>query len=364
MERDLKNFFKVFVCLTALLVTLACALVVVFDPFYHYHAPYFKLKAVLNEKEYQCVGTLKNFDYDAVLAGSSMIENNDNALYNAAFDCTCVKAARSYGATADLFWMLERAYEGHEIKQVFYNIDPSALHAETETTFEKSGCPMYLYDENPFNDIKYLLNKDVLLKRIPYQIAQSLSSSYNEDLSYNWAEGKDFSKAGALSQYYRLPKEVDPLEKDANKEALYGNIALLERLCDEHPETEYRFFFPAYSMLWWDMINRNGELESTFYEIEETLRALTEHENARVYVFLDDEETVTDLDNYMDTMHCRPEINSRMLDMMAKDEHIVGKDDIARVMEGLRSLVKERILKEEIPLLEKEDVFLYDYYAE
>ena len=77
-EMTSQNFIKR-LCITVLaLIVLIGGVVYVFDPFYHYHKPWLGLKAVLNDKEYQCIGTLRNFDYDALIVGSSVMENNDN----------------------------------------------------------------------------------------------------------------------------------------------------------------------------------------------------------------------------------------------------------------------------------------------
>ena len=167
------NFIKRLLLAVLSLIILVGAVVFVFDPFYHYHKPWLGLKAVLTDKEYQCVGTLRHFDYDALLVGSSVMENNNNAWYDEAYGVTSIKAIRSYGATADLCYLMEEAYESHDIKYVFYNIDPSSLTSSPETTYESTGCPMYLYDHNPFNDLQYLFNKDVLFEKIPYEIANS-----------------------------------------------------------------------------------------------------------------------------------------------------------------------------------------------
>ena len=156
------NFIKKFGIAVLVVTIVISALVYAIDPFYHYHKPWFGLKAVLNDKEYQCIGTLRHFDYDTLIVGSSVAENNDNSWYDEAYNCKSIKAIRSYGATADLCYLLDEAFaSGNDIKRVFYNIDPSSLNASTETTYESTGCPMYLYDHNPFNDVQYLYNKEI-----------------------------------------------------------------------------------------------------------------------------------------------------------------------------------------------------------
>ena len=85
-----KRFLKYFFTGTAVLLLLCILLVVTFDPFYQYHKPLPGLKAVLTDKEYQCAGSLKNFDYDAVIAGSSVSENYNNHWFDEGFNCTSI----------------------------------------------------------------------------------------------------------------------------------------------------------------------------------------------------------------------------------------------------------------------------------
>ena len=354
---------------TLFLLLFFCGLLVyLVDPFFHYHKPWFHLKEVLNEKEYQCPGSLTHFDYDAVLAGSSVVENNDNSWFNQDFHCTVIKAVRSYGATADLCDLLDRAFRHRRVKQVFYNLDPSALHAEPVLTFASSGAPMYLYDNNPFNDVQYLWNKDVILKRIPYMIANSYLVPYDENLSYNWMEGKTFGEAAVLSRYYRIPDaevkfstDKKPVQKPENcyQDELRGNIALLEQELSAHPDTEFRIFIPPYSMLWWDNMNRSGELDSTFYEEREAVHALLSHPNVKLYLLQNIPEIITNLDNYMDTIHFSMEINHRIEQELLSDRYLVTKEKEEQVMEHLEAEIRE-ILDTKVRELEEQNAFLYD----
>lgn len=96
------KFIKQFLISSGILLLLCVLAVVIFDPFFQYHKPLFGLKAVLTDKEYQCTGSLKTFDYDSVIAGSSVAENYNNGWFDQGFGCRSIKAIRSYGATADL----------------------------------------------------------------------------------------------------------------------------------------------------------------------------------------------------------------------------------------------------------------------
>lgn len=316
--------------------------VVAIDPFYHYHKPLPGLKAVLTEKEYQCIGSIRHFDYDAVIAGSSVAENYNNKWFDERFGCRSVKAIRSYGATADLCYFLDEAFKANELKYVFYNIDPAALKADTYTTFEETGCPMYLYDNNPLNDVKYLFNKDVIFERIPYYIAKSYSSDYEEGLSYNWGQWKEFNLDMCTGLYLRHPYIDEMKDIHIYDDKLEGNIGLIEKQIVNHPETEFYLFFPPYSMLWWDNTFREGETEFYLYAMETAIDRLSSYENVSMSFFMNDREIITNLDsNYMDTLHFSPDINYYISASLAEGSHMVNKDNLVSTIDNMRNLAYE-----------------------
>lgn len=355
-KKSILLFFKIVIAF----IVLIGVIVFVFDPFYHYHKPWLGLKAVLNDKEYQVVGTLKHFDYDALLVGSSVMENNDNSWYDEAYDCTSIKAIRSYGATADLCYFLDIAYNsGNDIKYIFYNIDPSALYADSETTFESSGCPMYLYDDNPFNDLQYLYNKDVLFEKIPYMIVNSLMSDYNEGLSYNWAKWKTFNSATALGLYSRTKEVTEMMAEDVYQEQLDANIAMLTEQVEAHPETQFTFFFPAYSMLWWDGIYRTGERDAIIYNERQAVKTLLEYDNVRIFCFQYDEEVVTNLENYMDSIHFSQDINRWQLDEILAGEYEMTPENYNDMLDELYEFT-EKVQSDYIIPYEEQDLLNYE----
>lgn len=354
-----KKFIKRLATAVLIILVLIGAVVYAFDPFYHYHKPWFGMKAVLNDKEYQCVGTLRHFDYDALLVGSSVMENNDNSWYNEAFGVTSIKAIRSYGATADLCYLMDVAYESHNPKYVFYNIDPSSLYGEPVTTYESTGCPMYLYDKNPFNDIQYLFNKDVLFEKIPYEVANSFIGDYDENLSYNWAKWKNFAPELALGLYFRSPEVKEMLPQDHYQDKLEANIALLTAQIEAHPDTQFIFFYPPYSMLWWDMSYREGESDAIIYCEKEMTKKLLSYDNVRVFCFQNEPEVTTNLDNYMDTIHFSPEINKLMLDQIVAGEYEMTLDNYEEILDGVKSFVDDTVNTYIVPY-EEQDLLNYE----
>jgi len=342
-----QKFIKSFFIRTLLLLAAVIGVVVLFDPFYQYHKPLPGLKAVLTDKEYQCVGTLRNFDYNALIVGSSVCENYNNGWFDQGFDCQTIKAIRSYGATADLRVLLDIAYENHELDYVFYNIDPSSLSASDEPTYVSTGCPMYLYDKNHFNDYQYVLNKDVLMEKLPYMLAFSFIGDYDEGDSYNWAQWKYFGADLATGMYARKPSVAGMQAEDVNAEALEKNIALLTSMVEAHPETTFKFFFSPYSMLWWDNAYRTGELDSVIYNEKQAVKALLAYSNVEIYYYQDAKEIITNLDLYMDMIHFSKDINQVICDKLIAGEGRLTEENYRERLQNMYEL-SERIVREDI----------------
>ncbi len=336
-----QKFIKSFCIRTLILLMAVIGVVILFDPFYQYHKPLPGLKAVLTDKEYQCVGTLRNFDYNALIVGSSVCENYNDHWFDSGFGCKTIKAIRSYGATADLCYLLDIAYENHDLKYVFYNIDPSSLSASTVPTYVSTGCPMYLYDKNYFNDYRYTLNKDVLMEKIPYMLAHSFTGDYDEGDSYNWAQWKQFNADMATGLYTRLSTVQKMQPATVNSDQLAGNIALLTAQVENHPETTFKFFFSPYSMLWWDNAYRSGERDAVIYNEKQAIAALLAYDNVEIYFYQDDRETITDLDNYMDMIHFSKDINYDVYDKLSKGEDRLTLDNYEKRLDAMYELSQE-----------------------
>lgn len=350
MDRSVyKKFIRCFALAAAIFLFLAAAVIVIFDPFYHYHGPVFGLKAVVTKSEYQCIGTVRNFKYDSVLCGSSTAENYNNHWFDEAFNAKTVKAIKSSATTADLKYYLEEAFATHEVKNIFYSLDLFALDGDPDTNFVNDSMPLYLFDHNIFNDVKYVLNKDVLFEDVPYMLAMNLTGEYDEGTSYNWWQYKSFSEEEALSHYERSGEIQQSLTEEEYCRRVDGNLDLIEQMVMEHPEVNFYFFLPPYSLLWWDSVSRSGQLDEYLYARKQIFSRLTEHENVNVCDFQSEDEIVLNLDNYMDPVHFSADVNHFMVEEAAKkdSDYWVTKENGENKLLQMEALTK-RILEEEI----------------
>lgn len=365
---DKKSAVRYLAGLIVLFLFLAAAIVVVFDPFYQYHEPWFGLNAVLNDRDNQVVGTIRTFDYDSVLLGSSVAENYDSSFLDASFDCTTLKVIRASGSTADLLYYLDKAHRRQELKNVFWSMDIFALTASPQITLTSKDTPHYLHTDTVLDDWPYLWNKEILCETIPQMLAYSQMGMNTQGQAYNWARGKNFSAEGAMRAYDK-PKEENVFyaaEDSADTSAeevedafsmdeqqnLTENLSMIEEELSMHPDTSYTIIFPPYSMMWWDCGYVNGVLETYFEVLEQTIPVLLTHNNAKVYFFVSDRDVICNLDNYMDMIHYSPDINQYMLEEIVQDGHRVSEANWEEVLTDMKNTCEYII-----------DEGIYNYYS-
>lgn len=163
----------------------------------------------------------------------------------------------------------------------------------------------------------------------------------------------------ALGLYYRPREVAEMMEETAYRENLEKNIALLTSEVAEHPDTQFIFFYPVYSMLWWDGIVRTGERDAYIYNEKEMTKALLQYDNVRVFCFQNDRDIATNLEYYMDSLHFSPEINKLMLDKIVRGEGEMTLDNYEEVIDGVKDF-SETIVSELILPYEEKDMLTYE----
>ncbi len=318
---------------------IAILLVVIFDPFYHYHGPLGSMKAVLEERDYEVAGTLDHFDYEAIILGTSIAENYNTNQFKENFGTNTIKAVRASGSNADLLYYLDRAYEKRQIEKVFYFLDYSSLGSSLETTFASSDTD-FITNRNPFDDVEYVLNKDVLLKKIPIQLVYSYILPYDEGEAYSWYATKEFSKQAIMSRYYPRDDFLEMGSIEDTDDIYFQNIDLLYEKILAHPETEYNIVFSPASALWWDNAYREGKAAQYLYLVYYITEKFQVFDNVKIYFYQAD-DVAFNLDNYMDSVHFSEAINRDICNKIANDIGLITMENVEEEIRKMYELVEE-----------------------
>lgn len=325
------------------LVSITLLLVIAFGGMTYYLDPLLQFdneRGPLTYRQYTEMysnpGIAKNYEYTAVLLGSSMVENTDVSELDKLFDCKTIKVPYSGASSYNHKTILDVCYNsGHKIEKVFWSLDEYALTTDKNTP--RYPLPDYLYDDNIFNDLSYLLNLDIFYFYTSKDIAGTLKHQ-NQIMMRDgsWIEDESiYCKENALATVSY------PLEQLENKGEKYYQKNLTENLQQNiipflraHPETEFHYYMVPYSILYWYQIKQNGTLEAEIYNAKSAVGEILKYSNAKVHFFQNEEDIITNLDNYKDYTHFKPEINSWMSKEMQKGSHILTQNNYIKTIDA------------------------------
>ncbi len=323
------------ICLLILLclaLVLLGAVTAVVDPYFHYHRPLDSLQYPINNQRYQNDGIVRNFSYDAMITGTSMTENFKASQFDSLFDANTIKVSYSGGTFDEIFSTVEKAAASNpELKTVLFGLDIWFL-LEGRDLLEASGeFPTYLYDDNPFNDVQYLLNKEILLTDtlgvLEHTRNGNPTTSFDEYGS--WNSLYTYDQTLMLQNYERpaLSETVKPFTSEAQANLQDILETRIIKLAKENPQIQFLYFFPPYSILEFDRVIREGRFQRQIDAFRMASEALVEIDNIQLYAFYTDYETITDLNNYRDTVHYSGQINSLILERIQKEEFRLTQDN-------------------------------------
>lgn len=339
--------YKKFVCSAAagfLSLLLCFALFIgIVDPFLHYHKPLFGMHPHITTELNQNDGISKHLEYDSVLLGSSMAENFDCTWFNEAFDCQTVKLTFQAARAINYELMLENAFNTHSVKNVFICLDIDSFCSSYGEFF--FPIPEYLYDDNIFNDVNYLLNKEVFFEyALPAVGANLQGTAQPNETAYSWSDDFTYSKESVFDTVYWDITDINDSQNNdmdfftANAKENVEKALL--RFIKEHPETKFYVFIPPYSIVWWNLTMHSGRLD-TFSEILNLLSgSMLEYDNVEMYYFQNDEDIIYNLNNYKDYNHYSADINRFMLDKIAEknEKYRMTKSNYKEKIETMRGI--------------------------
>lgn len=296
------------------LLFISGMVVFIADPFYHYHKPWFEMPVVLYNEVYQTPGVAENFEYDSAIVGSSMTENFRVSWFNEDFGWNTVKLSYEGAGTDDLKAILTEVFEEErQVKNIVLAVDDYQM--VSDSSLKAIDRPEYLYNDNIFDDVNYLFNKEafeVSLERIADGIR---GCKADIDSAYNFSSKYEFSKEQVLKDAAPFkanitaypPKEKAP--KDKYLQQCKDNLDNILPFIEENPDTQFMIVYSPYSILNWEKKVLAGTLEAQIYVDAYAIEQFLSYENVRVFYFQDEYDMITDLDKYMDTCHYVEEYN-------------------------------------------------------
>ncbi len=337
--------YKIWFIVTLIFVVIAFiifALITIYiDPLFHYHKPLNKYKYPINNERYQNDGITRNFEYESIITGTSMTENFKKSEADKIFGSDFIKVPFSGGHYKEINDNLKRAYDsGKDIKYIIRCLDYSHLVEDKDAYREDIEYPSYLYNNNLFDDVNYVLNKSILFEQTHSVIKHTKDGfeTTSFDDYANWNSDYTFGAETVLGTYTLDEKDsperrFSEYERNMVVENIMHNVT---SLAAGHKETTFYYFFPPYSICYWDTLKNCGKVNWLIDAEETAIEEILKYPNIKLYSFCNNFELVCNLDNYKDVAHYGEWVNSLILEWMYNDKYLLTKDNYKEYIKTIR----------------------------
>lgn len=169
------------------------------DPCFYYRLPQ-EGGAFFNER-YQAAGMIRNVRADTVLLGTSMAANYRASWIGETFGGTGLRITIPDGYLSEFDQAVELLFRTQDPQRVIFGLDLNILvRDESGLT---GAMPDYLYNKNPVDDVRYLLNKDTLYYSLYTIMTELWGTEQSLDEGFTWGEGIWWNHLTALDNYER-----------------------------------------------------------------------------------------------------------------------------------------------------------------
>ncbi len=346
-----KKWAKTVLAATFGILVLLVGLNYVVDPLQFYHKAYIT-PDFSDQQRYQNPGLAKNYDYDTIIVGSSMTENFWPSYVNQKLGVKALKLSMSGSTAKEQNMITNLAIRTGKVKTVLWGVDYFSLRGNPDRVREEFGAfPYYLYDENPFNDMQYLVNLDTSRQSFHWLgISAGMAAPKNPDLNKlnTWESPGLFSKQQVLKEWNKLKQggsfkpgeyELGHVQRNMDENVL--------AVIKAHPDVQFVLFYPPYSILQHRYFYDKDPafFENELYVKRYLFEQVGNFPNVKIYDFQQEQKITFELDNYKDLAHHSYKINQWMIDQMAQNQYRVTSDTLIPYLQALKEQVVE--LKEE-----------------
>lgn len=332
---EAKRFF-IGALLAAGLALAACAGVVAWaDPLLSAGVPDGRGAALFVNERYEAAGLIRRQDYRNLVMGTSLAANFRASWFTQGLGSGTLKITFPNGRISEFDTALGLACRTHgDPERVYFGLDPNILIEADQS----SELPDYLYNDNPLDDIQSYLNAESLALAVK-SLLRGEEAKATLDEAYTWDKTHYFARETALAGYPRPEPTGQILPADAFLDAARANVAVIRGWAEAHPGTQFTVWFPPYSVLYWDRMERLGRTEAVLSAVEYAWGELLQCPNVQVVSFLNAQAYTTNLDNYADHIHCSSAVTRWMAGELMAGRWRIWPDAYHSQMDELRRFV-------------------------
>ena len=317
----------------AMVLGILAGFVAYVDPYFHYHGPIDSIEYLLDNERYQNDGIVKHFEYDAIICGSSMTECFKTSEMDEIFGTHSIKVPFSGGSFKEVNDLLNVATEYNDhITTVVRCLDYNRLFDDKDS-MDYEDYPDFLYDKNPFNDVKYLFNMTALMRAVQnvlgFDSSGKIETSFDKYANWMFKEpcsadvvNANYNRAGLTyvgTQYDITDEEYEKLRQHIQQNVIDFAVT--------HPDIECYYYFSPYNIYYMDFFYQNGNMKRQLLAERYVIEMLLSIENIHLYSFFDNHELMWNLDLYKDIGHHSETVNTEILQWIKNGTGLLTVDN-------------------------------------
>ena len=351
-----KKVIHTFFLSSLLMALLFFLLLYLYDPLKLYHKPFnekYANRFHSNMRE-QAAGVIKNWDFDSIILGTSVLENSSANEASRKLGGNFVNLSLEGGSYFERRFVLSYSLKEKRIAKVIYSLDHLGIVSRTgDPTFPLDKWT-YLYDENPLNDIKIYLNNKYMKCLLSFSSSEKcLGRDSGLDMPNAWfKEPIHSARFGGLDRWFQASNNLQVKEafrmisdtirkiKDGvtvdfknidervNQSKHYLDETILSEV-SQYPNTEFILILPPYSRIFFAIeAQYDKPMFRVFKESIRYLAAMSErYPNLKLYGW-SDHDFPDDIANYKDLFHYSEKINSWMFDAIKRKEGLLTSENV------------------------------------
>jgi len=326
----------------------------VYDPLALYHRPWGREATVHENMRLQAAGVIRHGDFDSVILGTSIVENSSADEAGRILGGRFVNLSLSAGDFFERGLILGYLLERRPVRHVIYSLDWIYLNQRKGYWYYPLPTYDYLYDANPFNDIRAYLNAHFLGCLLRWSGDPACIGRHTDlDRPNAWMnQPEEVARFGGVEAWCRardnhqirdvhakLTEAVDAIRAGAIAvpDAAQTDLAIayiesnLIRWVREFPDTRFHVVFPPYSrakFATWHQYRRN-DAEAHVAVVRHLVQLSGRLPNLHVFGF-EDQDFLDDLARYKDLDHFDPAINTLIARAIGEGQHRITPANVER----------------------------------
>lgn len=346
-KKDTKKFALLF---TIISITILCCIMAVnyiVDPFFQYRV---KDNAYILNPQFSDAGLIKNYDYNTIILGSSMIQNYNLSILRENVNLKPLKLSLG-GLNLKETKIIDSLIDKSKLKTYIINIDLPPFAKDLNK--EGNRFPPYLFRSGIIDNVQYLLAYETSVRYTPADIGLGLylkDKDFSElpkiiqnrisiDNIGNFGDLAIYNNIDGVINEYLYGFAVSAVSPNGLDARMKSNLDYVFSFLDikNNPEVNFIFVMPPYSALYWFHTRLNDYNANYKKFIHNFIEESEKYSNTKIVCFYDLEE-ILDLNNYSDLTHFNPAMSDTIVHNIFTNKYVLDSSNVDRRLNKLDSL--------------------------